>query len=559
MSPQLKNSFLEELCEIIELISPSMDDYLYVIDLENDFYYISHQAAERFALENNAFHNMIENFNKFVYPDDMPKLENDILMLMAGERVTHDMLYRWISKEGEPIWINCRGQVIKEMGKPMYMVGCINEVGTRQIADNNSGLLGEAGLKEFLGTEKAAQEGYLLRLGIDDLKGINARLGLEYGDMILRKTAECISECILPGQKLYRILGDEYMVLDFQGGSTQEAYELYRRIRQRVERFVTDNNYEVVFTLSGGLIEYSSIEDVSYANVMKFTEFALDEAKRQGRNSCYLFQQEDYEKFLKRRELVLRLRQAVNNNFEGFEVFYQPLFSVNHDMLYGAEALMRFQTEEMGMVSPAEFIPILEETGLIIPAGRWVLHQALKTCRDFKKYIPDFHMNINISNIQIMKSNIGGEILEAIKEYEILPSQLTIELTESGLLESDYRFTNIWSQLKSAGVQLALDDFGTGYSNFRYITELQPDIIKIDRIFTVKALENEFEYELLSLFSKMAHELKLKICIEGIESEEEKEIIFQLVPDFIQGYYFGRPCYYEQFEEQFLKEHDFEA
>lgn len=559
MSPQLKNSFLEEICEIIELLSPSMDDYLYVLDFQNDFYYISHQATERFAMEDNAFHNLVENHKKFVYPDDLPALQKELAGLVSGKQMMHNMVYRWISKDGEPIWINCRGQVIREEGKTLYMVGCINEVGTRQIADNVSGLLGESGLKELLKMQSELPKGYLLRLGIDDLKGINARLGLEYGDMILRRTAECISECMLPGQELYRILGDEYMVLDFQGRTAAEAYELYRVIRQRLEQFVKDNNYEVVFTLSGGLIRCGDVADFSYDNIMKYTEFALDEAKRRGRNRCYLFCEEDYVNFLKRRELMLRLRQAVNNNFEGFEVFYQPLFSVSHNMLYGAEALMRFHTQEMGMVSPGEFIPILEETGLIIPAGRWILHQALQACRNFKQYIPDFHININISNIQIMKSNIGREILEAIKKYEVRPSQITIELTESGLLESDYRFTNIWRQLKNAGVELALDDFGTGYSNFRYITELKPDIIKIDRVFTVKALENEFEYELLSLFSKMAHDLKLKICVEGIESEEEKQTICQLVPDFIQGFYFGRPCSYEQFENQFLKEHKFEV
>ncbi len=559
MNPQLKNSFLEEICDIIELISPSMDDYLYVLDLKNDFFYISQEATQRFAMESNAFHDLMETHKKFVYPDDLPRLQKELQKLFSGECVSHDMIYRWLSKEGEPIWINCRGQVIQEADEVLYMVGCINEVGMRQIADNTSGLLGETGLKEFLSQVKKMPRGYFIRFGIDDLKGINARLGVEYGDMILRKTAECISECMYPGQKLYRILGDEYMVLDFEDGNAEEAHELYRTIRQRVEQFVMDNNYEVVFTLSGGLIQCKDIDDFSYSNIMRFTEFALDEAKRQGRNRCYLFRQEDYERFLKKRELMRLLRQAVNNNFEGFKVFYQPLFSVHNNMLYGGEALMRFYTEERGMVSPEEFIPILEETGLIIPAGRWILNQALQACRNFCEYIPNFHININISNIQIMKSNIGGEILEAVGKYKIRPSQLTVELTESKLLESDYRFTNIWSRLKGAGIELALDDFGTGYSNFRYITELKPDIIKIDRTFTVKALENEFEYELLSLFSKMAHDLKLKICMEGIECEQEKEIICRLLPDFIQGFYFGRPCSYEQFEEQFLKGHDFEA
>jgi diguanylate cyclase (GGDEF)-like protein len=540
---------------MIEMFSPSMDDYLFVIDFRDDFYIISKQAADRFQMESNSFHHVIENHRKFVHPDDMPELEKELQELKMGERETHDLTYRWISKEGTPVWINCRGWVVQEDGRATYMTGCINEVGTKQLADNDSGLMIESGLREYLSNRipDSVTEGYLMRLGIDDLKEINARLGVEYGDRVLQKTSECISACIEPGQMLFRILGDEYMILDFRGQTSHDAHALYHRICQKLEASVAENNYEAVLTISAGILCCSDIGDFSYNNIMKLTEFALDEAKRQGKNISYLFHEEDYAKFLRREELTRRLRQSVRKDFAGFEVYYQPLYTVGDRKLYGAEALMRFSAEGMGRISPAEFIPLLEETGLIIPAGRWILHQALQACRDFSEYIPDFHMNINLSSIQIRKSNICDMILDAIEEYEVEPSQVTIELTESDLLESDSRFESFWRRLKESGVQVALDDFGTGYSNFRYIMLLKPDIIKIDRSFTAKALENEFEYNLLFLFAKMAHDLKLKVCVEGIESEYELEIISRLKPDYVQGFYFGHPVAYETFEEQFLR------
>lgn len=554
MDEFIEKEFGTEVCQLIELLSPSMDDYLYIYDFQNDFYYISPQALKRFLIPSNYFNHVLENHTKFVYPDDLPALQKELTELRISDRVNHDMIYRWLSIDSEPIWINCRGRVVRRDGMALYLVGCINEIGTRHIADNNSGLLGGSSFQKFVDANiDAATKGYLLRLGVDDLKGLNVRLGIEYGDMILRRSAECIAECIRPGQKLYRIIGDEFIVLDYLGGTREDAQALYRQIRGRIDGFVAQNNYEAVYTLSGGIVCFHDMEDHSYSNIMKVTEFALEEAKRQGRNRCYTFHEEQYRQFLRKRELMLRLRQAVNMDFKGFEVYFQPIFHMDSGRIYGAEALMRFYTQGFGAVSPAEFIPILEETGLIIPAGRWILREALDACGDFQKYIPDFHININLSNVQIMKSNVGGEILKAVAAAGIAPGCVTIELTESGFLENDYRFSNMWKKMKEAGLLLALDDFGTGYSNFHYITELQPDTIKIDRTFTVEALRDSFEYELLALFTKMSHDLKLKVCIEGIETEEERNAVSRLLPDYIQGFYYGKPCVRGDFERNFLE------
>ncbi|MBE5878012.1 MAG: EAL domain-containing protein, partial [Lachnospiraceae bacterium] len=148
--------------------------------------------------------------------------------------------------------------------------------------------------------------------------------------------------------------------------------------------------------------------------------------------------------------------------------------------------------------------------------------------------------------------NIISEIIYAINTHNMDPANVIIELTESGELESDSRFTKLWSKLKDQGVQLALDDFGTGYSNFHYLNDLKPDIIKIDRSFTMKALQNDYEYNLLALMSGMVHKLNLKVCIEGIEYKEELQKMRQLFPDYCQGYYFGKPMEVEQFRDNFI-------
>lgn len=553
MKRDFENISVEQLCKVIDLLHPCMDDYLYVYDFVNDFYYISPHALQRFSLKVNFFHDVVRNHGMFVYPPDLEILQEDLRSILSGEKSLHNLDYRWMDVEGQPVWINCRGSVVRKNGTAIYMIGCINEIGARQKADNVSGLLGETSLQTFLQNYSSFfPKGFLLRLGLDDFKEVNEKLGVEYGDMVLRKTADCISECILPGQKLYRIVADEFIILDFIGGTIKDAVELYKQIRQNIARFVEDNHYEAIFTISGGILTCENIDSCSYSNIMKFSEFALNEAKRQGKNRYYIFCDEDYDRFLKKKELTRLLRQAVNNNFEGFEAYFQPLFDSDTKTLYGAEALMRFHPEETGMISPAEFIPILEDTGLIIPAGRWMLHQVLTACKKIHTQIPDFRISINVSYVQVIKSDIISEIIEAVNDYGIPPTSIIVELTESGMLESDSRFTKLWAKLTEKGIMLALDDFGTGYSNFHYLYDLRPDIIKIDRTFTATAMENEYEYNLLSLMSDMAHNMNLKVCVEGIETEEELKRIQKLSPDYSQGFYFGRPCPYQQFSEMFV-------
>jgi EAL domain-containing protein (putative c-di-GMP-specific phosphodiesterase class I) len=241
------------------------------------------------------------------------------------------------------------------------------------------------------------------------------------------------------------------------------------------------------------------------------------------------------------------MRRSVNNDFKGFEAYFQPIVDIKNDRLSAAETLLRFQSEETGAVSPAEFIPLLEESGLIIPVGRWVLHQAMAACSRIQKYIPDFRISVNVSYIQVLKSDMLSEIKEAVATYGLPKGSMTMELTESGFLESDATFIKFCDGLKENDIPLALDDFGTGYSNFHYLYNLSPHTIKIDRSFTVKALNNSYEYNLLQHMVEMTHSIDLKLCIEGIETKQELDKISEICPDYIQGYYFGKPAPLEAF------------
>lgn len=560
----IMNSFSREQMEyIVELFNPCMDDYLYVFDLQKDCYKISKHATERFLLPGDNFDDAAKAHHTFVYSEDQSRLDDEFRRIMSGEIVFHNMHYRWLDRAG----------------KPHFLVGCINEIGQKQKADNVSGLLGESSLSAYVEQfEDGLPDGFFLRIGIDDFRDINGDFGMEYGDYILKSTADCIAENIKPSQRLYRILADEFMVVDFSGGDMEAATELYKNIRKSLDTFIEENGYKSVFTISAGAVDTAKTSG-TYENIMKLSEYALNTAKDQGKNRCYIYMQEDYDVFLRKKQITRQLHHAVNHGFEGFETYYQPIVDTKTRRLVGAEALMRFSMPERcedgetkkeavcvgedghdadekvhwERISPVEFIPLLEETGLIIPAGKWMLHQAISTCSRWQKYIPNFRININLSYVQVMKSRVLTEILTALRLYGLEPSAVGIELTESGYLDTNTHFQKLWDGLKKNGVLVILDDFGTGYSNLHCLGDLRPNYIKIDRSFTLKALNNQYEHDLMTQIITMTHKLDLTICVEGIETEDEFAKISELDPDYIQGFLFGKPQPAEEFYENLIK------
>lgn len=542
MEETLNRISISQFENMISILNPCMDDYIYILDFKNDFYCISENALERFPIPGSRMQNATDQFPKFVYADDLDLLNEDIDMILKKEKDFHNLQYRWVDKDGKVIWINCRGRVLKDIeGNPEFLVGCINEIGKKSKADNVSGLLGDISLQNELRTKtKERLGGFILRIGIDNFKEINENKGIGYGDMILRKTAECIQKVASKKQKVYRMVADEFIIIDYKE-SVEEAQWLYKRIRERIDMLIEENGYEVFYTISAGIVNLSDITNQSYENLMKLSEFSLSKAKECGKNTYYVYVKGDYHAFLHKKDLIRIMRRAVNHNFEGFETYFQPIMDIKKNRLSGAETLLRFKTEETGMISPGEFIPLLEESGLIIPVGKWVLHQAMAACSRIQKIIPDFRISVNVSYIQVLKSDMLGEITEAIATYGLPKGSIVMELTESGFLESDSNFINFCEGLKNNGIPLALDDFGTGYSNFHYLYNLNPNTIKIDRSFTLKALNSDYEYNLLQHMVEMTHSIDLKLCIEGIETKEELDRICEISPDYIQGFYFGKP------------------
>ena len=541
---------------LLEIIAECMDDYLYVLDLQNNKMEISQSALDRFMISETYMRNAKQEIMSAVYEEDRAMFEKHMQAVMDGKEKVHDIHYRWLDKNGLPVWVNCRGVVIDdEDGKPGYLVGCLNETGNQRRADNVTGLLGGMEFCDYLRSQKKpVTTGFLMHIGIDDFAAVNGTHGSNYGDYVLKSVADCMKECLSENQRLYHLIAGQYVIVDLDSTSMDDAIQLKKRIGEKIDEFIISEKYEVVFSVSAGVIDASTVAE-GYEECRKKFEFSLKKAKQMGKNNIYFYRQEDYEKFQRNGRIISALRSSIANGCEGFEVYYQPIVDCVSGRVIGAEALMRYTmvTEEgKEWLSPVEFIPLLEKTGLIIPAGRFVLDEAAKMCREIQQYIPEFSVNVNISCYQIEHGKIADKILTAVRDNGLTPDRICIEMTESGFMDMTPAFCKFRKVLEENGIQFVIDDFGTGYSNLHCISDMNPGYVKMDKDFTAKAMSCERDYELFKKIIEMVHSIGIRICVEGIEEEDWHLKMKELQADYLQGYFFGKPCEKKKFMEEFV-------
>ncbi len=546
----------DEFEVIMEVFARCTDDYMFLFDLDKDEYIISKQILDKFDLPCNHFFNAKAVLERVIYPEDMPELTEDLEKLKSGKSEEHNLEYRWVDRKGKIVWINCRGVVIQDSTqeqKTTILIGRITEIGSKQKADNVTGLFAGRQLHIDFQRNKGGRNcktGALLRIGVDNFKEINERYGMETGDSVLKMIAHCIEQ-VGKEDRCYKLDGDEFVLL-MDGGDAKQAREQYHKIRILIEEQRKNQGYRYFYTISAGVVGFS-YDEMDFEHLHNYSVFALSMAKKNGKNCSYVYTEEDYEAYVKGIKIQEKLRYAVNHDFKGFEVYYQPIFSLEAGKIVGAEALLRFSSREYGMLSPGVFIPILEESGLIIPVGEWVYRTAMQQSMEWQCLMPGFRININLSFIQICKSDVVTGIMSSINELGIDPSTVLFEFTESGMISYDDSVQRLLDVLNENQVKIALDDFGTGYSSLAYLQNLRVNLLKLDRGFTSKAVSNEFDYNLIGYIVNMAHSIGMKVCFEGIETEQELLKLKKLNPDYIQGFYYGRPVDEETFYQNYLK------
>ncbi|HAU4836066.1 TPA: GGDEF and EAL domain-containing protein [Clostridioides difficile] len=540
---------LDHIEIFFELLSQSTEDYIFFWDINRNKFKISSAIFDEFNLSKEIESDLVNCWSKIVYPDDVQIWKDDIQELLHGKKGEHNLEYRLINKYKEIVWISCRCKVyVSDDPKTIFLVGRIKNIGEKNKFDSITGTWNREQFEHkmnYLIKEKIYKNGAMFIMDIDNFKNINEKYGHSYGDKVLRAIATEVLEYLPKDVRLYRLDGDEFAF--FYPMCTKETIEkIYEKIQMYTNTQHEIESSKYYCTVTAGVAMYPEDGD-NYLDLFKHADIALDIAKISGKNRIKFFSQELYENKLKVISMQQKLRECVENNFNDFELFFQPQVNAVTKEVIGAEVLLRWHSSTYGEVSPVEFIPILEQSNLIIPVGKWIIKEAVKQCKEWHKINPDFKISVNVSYIQLKEDFFRDFIVECLVEYQLRPEFLILELTENCWIPDINLLNDKFISLKGIGVYIAIDDFGTGYSSLNYLKELSVNIIKIERSFVKNITYNSYEYTFLEYIIKLAHIINLKVCVEGIESYEEYDIVKSLGVDIIQGFLFGRPVSASEF------------
>jgi len=455
----------------------------------------------------------------------------------------------WVSQAMGPRYITSRRLGIRDSaGEPRYIINVVDDVTERRLANERiahlahydalTDLPNRVLFREQIERElrKAAhgKQFALLYIDIDEFKGINDSLGHHVGDELLKAVAARIKDCLEPGDLIARLGGDEFAVIQTGVGDRAAVAEFVARIYEAIRRPYQCLGHHLSTDASIG-IALAPQDGTELDQLIKNADLAMYGAKAGGRRTHRFFEPAMDARAKARLTMEQDLRQALADG--SFEIYYQPLLDLRSDEITGCEALLRWRHPERGMVSPAEFIPLAEDTGLINELGDWVMQTA---CTEAAAWPSHVRLAVNVSPIQLKSPTLALRITGALAASGLPPDRLEIEITEAVLIHDDETALAILHQLRAIGVRIALDDFGTGFSSLSYLKRFPFDKIKIDRCF-VSDIEVDGSAAIVQAVVNIAAARDMSTTAEGVETEQQREILRQLGCTQMQGYLFSRP------------------
>lgn len=403
--------------------------------------------------------------------------------------------------------------------------------------------LGQALIKAQRSRSKSA----VMFLDLDRFKVINDTLGHSIGDLLLQEVAQRLTDCVRQGDTVSRMGGDEFVILLPELGDADDAYLVAQKLLNAASRPFVLQGHELQVSASIGISFYPD-DGANAETLMKNADVAMYRAKEVGRNNYQFYHADMNARSFERLAMETSIRRALEK--EQFELYYQPRYIVPGGRIAGVEALIRWRHPDLGLVSPAQFIPLAEDAGLILPIGEWVLKQAAWQGKAWQKAgLPPLFISVNVSARQFRQTGFAGTVARILHDTGFDPHYLELELTETTLMTNTEENIETLEKLKSMGIRIAIDDFGTGYSSLGYLKRLPVDILKIDRSFVSDVTDNRDDAAIVEAIIAMAQSLKLQVIAEGVETAGQLEFLQAHQCNEIQGFYFSRPLPAEQAEQ----------
>jgi diguanylate cyclase (GGDEF)-like protein/PAS domain S-box-containing protein len=535
----------------------SANDGIWDWDLQTNELFLDPRWKEMLGYQDGEIGNHPDYWLDRIHPEDRELFQIDLESLLGGQAMHFENEHRLMHKEGEYRWILARGMVARNAQNFVYrIVGSITDVTDRKQAekqllhsafhDSLTGLpnriLFMDRLKRSLGRSQHRPDYKFaaLFLDLDRFKVINDSLGHHIGDQLLIAMARRLEASLRPGDMVARLGGDEFAVIVDHINTVHDATMAAERLQQDLALPFPLEGREVFASASIGIaISHPSYEQPE--DFLRDADTAMYHAKNHGRGGLELFDNDMHARAVGLLQLETDLRRALTRG--EFRVHYQPIISLDNRHIIGFESLIRWEHPQQGLISPAKFVQIAEDTGLIIEMDQWMLRESCAQVRAWQEEFPadpPLSISVNLSGKQFAHPDLNDRIREILAGTTISPESLKLEITESSLIENPEAAANTLRMLKELGIRISLDDFGTGYSSLSYLHRFPIDTIKIDRSFITR-LNVSKNSEIVKAIVTLASNLGMEVIAEGVETDEQIARLTGMNCAYVQGYMFSRP------------------
>ncbi|MED2256843.1 EAL domain-containing protein [Brevibacillus parabrevis] len=549
--------------ELYRLIAENTSDIISIVNAEGDFLYLSpaHKAVFDHDVPDERFHNLFE----WIVEDD-----RDIMAFAIqhtySTRKEYTVECRIQTSRKETIWTESKiNPIVDELGNVSKLLFVTRDITDRKQSEElihhlayhdaltdlpNRRMYTQHLSREIMQAKRFQSNLAVLFLDLDRFKDVNDSFGHDVGDLLLVEAANRLKACLRPTDVVARLGGDEFTVLLSQLADREEAAALANQIMEALQRPFILQDHSFNMSCRIGIALYPQDGD-NADDLLKRADTALYTVKSRGKNGYDFFDPTMEAKSLERILMENELRKAIEQ--EQFQIYYQPKIDIATDTLTGMEALVRWVHPELGVIPPNRFIPIAEETGMIIALGEWILRQA---CRQNKIWHDQGYLlkvSVNLSARQIYQKDLVEMIKQILAETELAAEWLELEITESIFVKME-EATAVLQQIRDIGIHISIDDFGTGYSSFSYIKSLPVDTIKIDASFIRDIHHNQESQAIVKAIVTIAQSLNMNVIAEGIELNDQAAALQQNGCDHGQGYLFSRPLATDDFERYLRKD-----
>ncbi len=541
-------------------------------DISNNEVFYSTKFTELLGFDNLAFGCDFASFTEQIHPDDIKQFNASLKVHLADPFEAFDIEVRMYSAKQQELWFHIVGEAMRdEKGNPYRMVGSMSDITEKKQSQQviwhqanfdaltqlpNRNMFTDRLNQEIAKSKRSGDKFALLFIDLDHFKEVNDTMGHNAGDLLLVEVSERLKIILRETDTVARIGGDEFTALLCNIHNLADVENIASKLIQAIEMPFYINNESIFISASIGITLFPEHSE-KMEELLRFADQAMYLSKEEGRKQYRHFNKTLQEKSEKAHLLTQELRLAVIN--QQLEVLYQPILSISDLKIHKAEALLRWHHPELGMVSPADFIPLAETSGMIIDIGNWVFQQAAEQVKKWQSsYDQHFQISVNRSPAQFQSSVSKHDVIWLNTLLQLsLKHGICIEITEGLLLDDNEEIKETLKKFRSAGVAISLDDFGTGYAALSYLTKFELDFLKIDRAFVMNLESSAQNQALCEAIIVMAHKLGLKVIAEGVETQEQLFILEAAGCDYAQGYFVSKPISHLLFERELASQDPF--